>query len=43
MKRLLVYVAVVVLAAVASAPLFAQNDILLGRWKLNRRRSHFQV
>jgi hypothetical protein len=41
MKRLLGYVAVVVLAAVAAAPIFAQDNPALGTWKLNVAKSKF--
>jgi hypothetical protein len=41
MKRLFGYVAVFVLAAVASAPAFAQSNPALGAWKLNVEKSKF--
>jgi|SRR5450432_389759 hypothetical protein len=41
MKRLLVYVAFFVLAAVASAPAFGQNDAFIGTWKFNAAKSKY--
>jgi hypothetical protein len=41
MKRLLGYVAVVLLAALASTPAFAQDNPALGTWKLNVAKSKF--
>lgn len=41
MKRLLGYVAVVLLAALASTPAFAQVNPALGTWKLNVAKSKF--
>jgi hypothetical protein len=41
MKRLLGYFAVLILAAVACAPVFAQNDALVGTWKLNVEKSKY--
>lgn len=41
MKRLLGYVAVVLLAALASTPVFAQDNPALGTWKLNVAKSKF--
>ncbi|HEY2352605.1 MAG TPA: hypothetical protein VGH83_08835 [Candidatus Acidoferrum sp.] len=41
MKHLLGLVAVFVLAAVASAPVFAQENPALGTWKLNVEKSKF--
>ncbi len=41
MKRLLAYAVLFVLAAVASAPAFAQNDAFIGTWKLNLAKSSY--
>lgn len=41
MKRLLASAALLILAAVASAPALAQNDAFLGTWKLNVAKSKF--
>jgi hypothetical protein len=41
MKRLLCYVAVVLFAALASTPAFAQDNPALGTWKLNVAKSKF--
>lgn len=41
MKRLTVFAALAVLAAIASAPLFAQDNPALGTWKLNVAKSTF--
>lgn len=41
MKRLLGYVAIVLLAALASTPLFAGDNPALGTWKLNLEKSKF--
>lgn len=41
MKRLLGYVAVIILAALASTPAFAEDNPALGTWKLNVAKSKF--
>ena len=41
MKRVLMFVAMAVLAAVGSSPLFAQGNPLVGAWKLNVAKSKF--
>jgi hypothetical protein len=41
MKRALQFVAVVLLAVVGSAPLYAQSNPLVGTWKLNVTKSKF--
>jgi hypothetical protein len=41
MKRVLGYVAIVVLAAMASVQVFAQANPLLGTWKLNTAKSKY--
>jgi hypothetical protein len=41
MKRLLTFVAVAMLAALASGPLFGQSNPLVGTWKLNAAQSKF--
>jgi major membrane immunogen (membrane-anchored lipoprotein) len=41
MKRLLGFIAVVLLAALASTPAFAQDNPALGTWKLNVAKSKF--
>jgi major membrane immunogen (membrane-anchored lipoprotein) len=41
MKRLLGFIAVVLLAALASTPVFAQDNPALGTWKLNVAKSKF--
>jgi hypothetical protein len=41
MKRLPVYAILFVLAAVAAAPVFAQNDVFLGTWKLDVTKSKY--
>src|SRR5437879_3829357 len=41
MKSLLKFVAIGILAVVASGPLFAQSNSLVGTWKLNLEKSKF--
>src|SRR5207245_229039 len=41
MKSLLKFVSMVILAVVASGPLFAQSNPLVGTWKLNPEKSKF--
>jgi hypothetical protein len=41
MKRLLGYFAVLILSAVACAPIFAQNDAIVGTWKMDAAKSKY--
>jgi hypothetical protein len=41
MKRWLGYFAVLILSAVACAPVFAQNDALVGTWKMDTAKSKY--